>query len=213
MPKRCHSAHDKNEQRTRKIEDKVIHIARARSGVHLQDLHRRDRQHQRGRVEENAPLPAEQRRQEHAHRRERDQVARKVQHHQPQRDISVAVGRKVVLHRTQRLKIDHVERGMAETAPEGIVKEQHVEQHPYVIREQEQHIQPPPGRPGVLGHAAEQREAQQHHECRRKQEFLLGPDHARRIEFIVDVEAQQRRRQHRRRAAKQIFQKEILLCR
>ena len=40
VPQRCHSAHDKNEQRTREIEDKIIHIARARSGVHLQHLHR-----------------------------------------------------------------------------------------------------------------------------------------------------------------------------
>ena len=56
MPKRCHSAHDKNEQRTREIEDKIIHIARACSGVHLQHLHRRNAQRERRREEENASL-------------------------------------------------------------------------------------------------------------------------------------------------------------
>ena len=69
VPKRCHSAHDKNEQRTRQIEDKIIHIARARSGVHLQDLRRRDAQRERRRDKENASLPADQCGQKSAHRR------------------------------------------------------------------------------------------------------------------------------------------------
>lgn len=72
MPKRCHSAHDKNEQRTREIEDKIIHIARARAGVHLQHFHRRDAQRERRREKENASLPAEQCGQKYAHRRKRD---------------------------------------------------------------------------------------------------------------------------------------------
>ena len=34
MPKRCHSAHDKNEQRTREIEDKIIQMCiRDRSSI------------------------------------------------------------------------------------------------------------------------------------------------------------------------------------
>ena len=80
VPKRCHSAHDKNKQRTRKIEDKIIHIARARSGVHLQHFHRRDAQRERRREEENASLPAEQCGQKYAHRRKRDQVACQIEH-------------------------------------------------------------------------------------------------------------------------------------
>ena len=174
MPKRCHSAHDKNEQRTREIEDKIIHIARARSGVHLQHLHRRDAQRERRREEENASLPAEQCGQKYTHRRKRDQVACQIEHHKPQRDIAVAVGQQIIFHRTERLQIHHIERGMTKSAAERVIEKQHIQQHPYVVQKQRQHVQPPPYRTRIVRHAAEQRSTQKYRKNRCKHEFLLG---------------------------------------
>ena len=54
VPQRRNPADNKHEQRTCQIEDKIIHIARARSGVHLQHFHRRDAQRERRREKENA---------------------------------------------------------------------------------------------------------------------------------------------------------------
>ena len=54
VPQRRNPADNEHKQRTCQIEDEIIHIARARSGVHLQHFHRRNAQRERCREEENA---------------------------------------------------------------------------------------------------------------------------------------------------------------
>lgn len=203
LPERRDAADDVDDERTGEVEDEVVDVARAGARVDLRDLDRRDGERQRRGEEEDAALPAEYGGQEHAHRRERDEVSGEVENDQPQRDIPVAVGQQVVLDGAQRFKVDRLERCVRrKAAAEGVVEEQHICEHPHIIIEQQLHIQPPAALPLRLRDAAEQRNAQQDRKRRRERELLFRTDNEVRRKLVEQVEAQQRRREQRRCAAK-----------
>ena len=87
-------------------------------------------------------------------------------------------------------------------AAEGVVEEQHICEHPHIIIEQQLHIQPSAALPLRLRDAAEQRNAQQDRKRRRERELLFRTDNEVRRKLVEQVEAQQRRREQRRCAAK-----------
>ena len=203
VPEGRHAADNVDDECTGEVEDEVVDVARAGARVDLRDLDRRDGERQCRGEEEDAPLPAEYGGQEHAHRRERDEVSGEIENDQPQRDIPVAVGQQVVLDGAQRFKVDRLERCVRrKAAAEGVVEEQHICEHPHIIIEQQLHIQPSAALPLRLRDAAEQRNAQQDRKRRRERELLFRTDNEVRRKLVEQVEAQQRRREQRRCAAK-----------
>ena len=84
VPEGRHAADDVDDKRTGEIENEVVDVARAGACIDLRDLDRRDDEGQRRGEEKDAALPAEHRREKHAHRCERNNVAREVEHHEPQ---------------------------------------------------------------------------------------------------------------------------------
>ena len=84
LPDRCDPAEYEHDQRPGEVQNQIVHIARARAGIHLRDFDRGDAEGKRSGEKEDAPLPAEQRGQEYAKGRKCHKVAQQVEHDQAQ---------------------------------------------------------------------------------------------------------------------------------
>ena len=63
---------------------------------------------------------------------------------------------------------------MTKSAAERVIEKQHIQQHPYVVQKQRQHVQPPPYRTRIVRHAAEQRSTQKHRKIAANTNFCSG---------------------------------------